>query len=100
MQMAFLIVSMSPLRLHCEIPVSSRTLKIRHHKTYHVKVKVGDLALAVAPESETVGQSSDTVLSGVECLFAVVREGSFRILKENNRKNTRQEKSASERVSG
>jgi hypothetical protein len=71
-----------------------------HHNTYHVEVEVSNLALAVASQSKTVGQSSDTVLSRVECLFAVVREGSFRILKENNRKNTRQEKSASERVSG
>lgn len=79
---------MSPFRLHCGIPVSPGTLRVRHH-TYHVKVKVGNLALAVASESETVGQSSDTVLSRVECLFAVMREGGFRILEENNRKNTK-----------
>lgn len=60
---------------------------MRPHVTYHIEVKVSDLALAITAQGETVGQSADAVLSGIERLFAVMREGGFRILGENKRKN-------------
>lgn len=87
MQMAFLIVSMSPFRLHCEIPVSLVVSRMRSYVTYHIEVEVCDLALAVTAQGETVGQSPDAVFSGVKRLFAVMREGGFRVLEENKRRN-------------
>lgn len=58
----------------------------RFGKTYHIKVEVGDLALAVASKCQTVGKRADTVFSSVECLLSVMWEGGFGVL--NRRKSS------------
>jgi hypothetical protein len=44
-----------------------------------VSIKVGDATQAVATESKRVGKSTNSVLSGVESVLAVVREGGLAI---------------------
>jgi hypothetical protein len=65
-------------------PVTSRIAK-----AYHVKVEVGDLALAVASKCQTVGKRTDTVFSSVERLLSMMREGRFGVLRTRKRSATR-----------
>lgn len=45
-----------------------------------VSIKVGDAAEAIAAKSKRVGKSSDTILSGVERVLAVVRKRGLAVL--------------------
>lgn len=78
-QIAFLIVSISPLLLHYSCRLADY-FGNRTPRTHHIKVKVRDLALTVASKCQTVGEGTDTIFSSVERLLSVMREGGFGVL--------------------
>jgi hypothetical protein len=49
--------------------------------THAVKIKVCDLSLAIAAQSEAIGEGPDTVLSSVKGVLSVVRVCRLGVLK-------------------
>jgi hypothetical protein len=49
--------------------------------THAVKIKVCDLSLAIAAQSEAIGEGADTVLSSVKGVLSVVRVCRLGVLK-------------------